>query len=228
VDTPFPAVTDDFEGAMSLALNNNPSVLYARDQTLVSQQAVAAAKGGLAPSVSLQAQYERSRDLVATGIGISDFSITAQLHIPLFQGGAEYAQVREAKQQATQARFTATDAELQVRQQLHVSEDTLHNAQAAIPIDQDQVNATRVAFEGAQAETIIGQRSTLEVLIAEQDYVNAQVSLLTARRNAYVAAFQVLWSTGDLTAVGLHLPVKPYDPAEHYRKDSGRWVGLGE
>ncbi|MFL6726118.1 MAG: TolC family outer membrane protein [Sphingomicrobium sp.] len=228
VNPPFPVVQDDVETAVNLAMNNNPTVLYARDQTLVAEHAVNAAKGALAPRVSVQGQYERSRDLVATGIGINDFAVTAQLHVPLYQGGAEYAQVRESKQQATQTRYNAADAERQVRQQLRVSIDTLRNARAAIPLNEKQVEATHVAFVGAQAETIIGERSTLEVLINEEDYVNAQTSLLTARRNAYVAAFQVLAGTGDLTAIGLHLPVKLYDPTVHYREDAARWFGFGD
>ena len=222
----FPVVPEDFETAMRLATNNNPNVRYARAETLVSEHAVTQAKGALAPTVSVQGQYSHSKDLVATGIRINDFSITAQLHVPLSQGGTEYAQVREAKEQASQARFNAADAERELRQQLRVSEDTLRDAKYAVPIDEKQVAATRVAFEGAQAETVVGDRSTLEVLIAEQDFVNAEVSLLTARRNAYVAAFQILASTGDLTAAGLRLPVKLYDPGVHYRRDANRWIGF--
>ena len=228
VDPAFPVVPDDFDNALNLAMNNNPTVLYARDQTVIADHAVSAAKGALAPRVSVQGQYERSKDLVATGIGINDFTVTAQLHVPLYQGGGEYAQVRETKQQATQARYTAADSERQVRQQLRVSEDTLRNERAAIPLNEKQVEATRVAFVGAQAETVIGERGTLEVLISEEDYVNAQASLLTARRNAFVAAYQVLASVGDLTAEALHLPVKLYDPAVHYREDAGRPFGFGD
>jgi outer membrane protein len=227
VNPPFPVVPEDFDTALNLAMNGNPTILYARNQTLVAEHAVGVAKGALSPSLSLQGQYQRSKDLVATGIGINDFAVTAQFHLPIFQGGAEYAQVRETKQQVTQAKFNAVDAERQVRQQLRVSQETLRNARAAMPVDQKQVDATRLAFIGAQAETIIGERSTLEVLIAEQDYVNAQASLLTARRNAYVAAFQVLASTGGLTAVNLSLPVNLYDPKRHYDQDATRWFGFG-
>jgi outer membrane protein len=228
INPPFPVVAEDFETALDLAMNDNPTVLYARAQTLVAQHNVGVAKGALSPTLSVQGQYQRSKDLVATGIGINDFAVTAQFHVPIFQGGAEYAQVRETKQQVTQARFNATDAERQVRQQLRVSEETLHNARAAIPLDQKQVDATRLAFIGAQAETIVGERSTLEVLIAEQDYVNAQASLLTVRRNAFVAAFQVLAATGSFTAAALELPVKLYDPKLHYEQDAKRWFGFGD
>ena len=227
VDPPFPVVPD-FDTALNLAMSYNPSVLYARDQTLIAEHAVSAAKGALAPRVSVQGQYERSKDLVAAGIGINDFSVTAQLHVPLYQGGGEYAQVRETKQQATQARYNAADAERQVRQQLRVSEETLRNERVAIPLSEKQVEATRIAFVGAQAETVIGERGTLEVLISEADYVNAQTSLLTARRNAFVAAFQVLATTGGLSAEALHLPVKLYDPSVHYRHDAGRPFGFGD
>jgi outer membrane protein len=203
-------------------------VLYARDQSVIADHAVSAAKGALVPRVSLQGQYERSKDLVATGIGINDFTVTAQLHIPFYQGGGEYAQVRETKQQATQARYNTADAERQVRQQLRVSEDTLRNERAAVPLSEKQVEATRVAFEGARAETVIGERGTLEVLISEEDFVNAQASLLTARRNAFVAAFQVLATVGGMTAEALQLPVKLYDPRAHYREDAGRPFGFGD
>ena len=118
VDPPFPVVPDDFDAALNLAMKNNPNVLYARDQTSIADHAVSVGKAALAPRVSVQAQYERSKDLVATGIGINDFTVTAQLQVPLYQGGGEYAQVRESKQQATQARYNSADAERQVRQQL--------------------------------------------------------------------------------------------------------------
>ena len=228
VDPSFPVVPDDFDAALNLAMNNNPTVLYARDQSVIADHAVSAAKGALVPRVSLQGQYERSKDLVATGIGINDFTVTAQLHIPFYQGGGEYAQVRETKQQATQARYNTADAERQVRQQLRVSEDTLRNERAAVPLSEKQVEATRVAFEGARAETVIGERGTLEVLISEEDFVNAQASLLTARRNAFVAAFQVLATVGGMTAEALELPVKLYDPRAHYREDAGRPFGFGD
>jgi outer membrane protein len=228
VDPPFPVVPDDFDSALNIAMNNNPTVLYAREQTVIADHAVNAAKGALLPRVSLQGQYERSKDLVATGIGINDFTVTAQLHVPFYQGGGEYAQVRESKQQATQTRYNAADAERQVREQLRVSEDTLRNERAAIPLTEKQVEATRVAFVGAQAETVVGERGTLEVLISEEDFVNAQTSLLTARRNAFVAALQVLATTGQLNAEDLRLPVKLYDPAVHYRQDAARPFGFGD
>lgn len=225
--TIFPVVPESYDAAISIAVQNNPSLLYARAQEVAAGYAVDAAFGALFPTLSLQGQYQRSADLVARGIKINSVSVTAQLTIPLYQGGAEYAGIRESKEQRNQAGYNVADAERQVRQQVQTADESMRNAQAAMRIDENQVAATQIAFEGAEQETVAGTRTTLDVLIAEQDLVSARVSLVTARRNAYVGAYQLLSGTGGLTAKALNLPVKLYDPQVHYDQDATRWFGFG-
>jgi len=224
----FPVVPESYETAFNLALQNSPTLIYARTQAIAADYAVDAAIGALLPTLSLQGQYQRSVDLVAAGIKIDSLSITAQLTIPLYQGGAEYAGVREAKQQRSGANFNTAEAERQVREQVRTADEQMRSAQAAVRANQDQIAADEIALQGSQQETIAGQRTTLDVLIAEQDLVNARVLLVTSRRNAYVAAYQLLSATGGLTAKALDLPVKIYDPQQHYNQDATRWIGLGD
>jgi outer membrane protein len=167
--------------AEQLALRNNPTLLYARAQAVAADYAVSAASGALLPSLSLQGQYQRSVDQVAAGIKIDAISITAQLTIPLYQGGEEYATIRQAKEQRTQANFNTTDAERQVREQLRIADEALRASQRDVRTLQDQVTADQTALEGAQQETRVGGRSTLDVLIAEQDLISAELGLATAR-----------------------------------------------
>jgi outer membrane protein len=95
-------------------------------------------------------------------------------------------------------------------------------------LNQDQVEANEIAFEGVQQETRVGARTTLDVLNAELELLNARVAFVSSRRNMYVAAYQLLFGTGGLTAAALSLPVKFYDPQEHYNLDAARWFGLGD
>ena len=225
--TVFPVVPENYDTAISLALQNNPSLLYVREQAIAADYAVDAAFGQLFPVLSLQAQYQRSYDEVAKGIKINALSITAQLTIPLYQGGAEYAAIRESKEQRNQAGFNTADAERQVRQQVQTADEAMRSSQAAVRIDENQVAAMQLAYDGTEQETVAGTRTTLDVLIAEQDLVNARLSLVTARRNAYVGAYQLLSGAGGLTAKALNLPVKLYDPQVHYDQDATRWFGFG-
>ncbi|HEX5281162.1 MAG TPA: TolC family outer membrane protein [Micropepsaceae bacterium] len=225
--TVFPVVPENLDTAINLAVQNNPSLLYVREQAVAADYAVDAAFGQLFPTLSLQGQYQRSADFVAKGIKINALSITAQLTVPLYQGGAEYAGIREAKEQRNQATYDTADAERQIREQVRTADEAMRDSQAAVRIDENQVAATQLAYEGVQQETIAGTRTTLDVLIAEQDLVSARVSLANARRNAYVSAYQLLSGTGGLTAKALNLPVKLYDPQVHYDQDATRWFGFG-
>jgi outer membrane protein len=224
----FPIVPGSYEMALDIALRNNPTLIAAREQATASDYAVDAAVGALLPSLSLQGQYQRSVDQVAAGIKTNALSIIAQLTIPLYQGGADHAAVRETKQQRSQAVLNIADAERQVREQLRTAQEALRSSQTALRLNQDQVEANEIAFEGVQQETRVGARTTLDVLNAELELLNARVAFVSSRRNMYVAAYQLLFGTGGLTAAALSLPVKFYDPQEHYNLDAARWFGLGD
>ena len=98
-------------------------------------------------------------------------------------------------------------------------------AQQTIKSFTDQVNANLFALEGVRQEALVGSRTTLDVLDAEQELVDSRVSLAQARRDAIVAAYRLLGSIGRLTAHKLRLPVATYDPEEHYSRTRDKLFG---
>ena len=94
----------------------------------------------------------------------------------------------------------------------------------AIQSNEIAVAANQLALEGTRAEQTVGTRNVLDVLNAEQELLNSQVSLVTARRDAYVAGFQLLNTMGQAEAEDLNLDGGPlYDPLVHHDRYSGSW-----
>jgi outer membrane protein len=224
----FPTLPGSDDEALAIGLQNNPTLTATREQARAADYGVDLAVGALLPSLSVQGQYQKSVDQIARGIKTNQFSVVAQLTVPIYQAGIDHANVRQASELRNQATQNIAEAERQVRDSVRTAWEALRAARAAIGLNDRGVRANEVAFEGVRQETAIGVRATLDVLNAEQELVNARVSLAISRRNAYVAAYQVLAGTGGLTAKALVLPVKLYDPADHYDNDAGRWFGLGD
>jgi len=227
-DAPFPAVPPTEEQALDIALQKNPLLIAAREADRAADYAVDSALGGLLPSLSVRGEYERAEDTFGRGIQTESMSVMGTLSVPLYQAGAEHATVREAKERRSQARLDVTDAERAVREALRSTFEAYRSSQAAITFNEEQVRANEIAYEGVQQEAQVGARTTLDALNAEQELLDSRVALVTSRRNAYVAAYQLLAALGGLTAQALGLPVTIYDPVEHYDDVSGAWIGLGD
>ena len=103
----------------------------------------------------------------------------------------------------------------------------LRSAQANIVSSKEQVKANEIALEGVRQEAEVGSQTTLDVLNAEQELLNARVALVSAERDEAVAEFNLLAATGQLTARQLNLPVKYYDPEENYNAVEDKWLGWG-
>jgi outer membrane protein len=114
-----------------------------------------------------------------------------------------------------------------VRAAIVSSWDGLIAARAQIGADRQQIHATTLALEGVRQEQRVGQRTTLDVLDAQKELLNAQLDLATSTRDEVVAAYTLLAAIGRLTAPLLHLPVAYYDPTVHYDKVRNKWWGLG-
>ena len=97
---------------------------------------------------------------------------------------------------------------------------------AAISALRSEVQANRVALEGVQEEALVGSRTVLDVLDAEQELFASQVNLVRAQRDEVLASYQLKQATGQLTVAGLGLPVQPYDPEAYYEQNRGRLFGL--
>ena len=153
-------------------------------------------------------------------------SIGGQLTVPVYQGGQEYALIRQAKETLGQRRIDLDTARDQVQQTVVQSWGQLEASKAQILATQAQVTAAEIALNGVREEARVGQRTTLDVLNAQQELVNARVSLVTAQRDRVVASFTLLAAVGRLSARVLSLKVPIYDPITHYHQVRDTWAGL--
>jgi outer membrane protein len=218
--------------AGQLAQQNNPNVVAALFDEAASRDAIDVAFATLLPQVSLNASTARNMNAGTTAtVGntrVDSTAVTANLTVPLYQGGSEYAAVRQARQTAQQARQTVEDQRRQVNQQATAAFETLTSARAQVDSVRAQIRAAEIALDGVQREAIVGSRTTLDVLNAEQELLNARVSLVRALASVITASHNVASAVGRLTARDLNLPVQIYDMEAYYREVRNRWAGWGD
>ena len=223
------------DDALNVALKQNPVLIAAQETERAADYAVDDSVGAMLPQLSLQGEYQYSQDSFTTGFSIGGGASTirttallAQLTVPIYQGGADEAGVRQAKQLHSQAQLNAVNAERQTREGVSAAWEAYQSAESAIASNQAAVKANELAFEGVSKEQQVGARTILDVLNAEQELINSQVAVVGSERDAEVAAYQLLAATGQLTAKTLALKVKLYDPQEYYDDNAARWIGLGD
>lgn len=222
-DTPIVPNTE--AEAIGLALNNNPDIRQAEFAEEAARNDVDVAFATLLPTLSLNVQRSYSEDTTTAGGRILSTAVTGRVSVPLYQSGAEYSQVRQRKEIASQRRIDIDDVKRQVRQAAINSFQTYTTATAALEAQREQVKAAEVAFEGASQEAEVGARTVLDVLDNEQELLNARVRVVQLERDRLVAAHTLLQAIGQLTAPSLGLPTAIYDPAKHY--NDVRWQFIG-
>ena len=211
--------------ALELSDKDNPDIVAARYLEQAARDDISFARGEMLPTLSLNGQVEHREEFSSPGSESDSAQVTAQLSIPLYQGGAPSARVRRAKQVAGQRRIQLEETRRAVRAQANSSWEILAVARARILQFQAQVAANTTALEGTREQARVGSRILLDVLNAEQELLDAQVSLVVARRDSFVAGLQVLVSIGRLTARDLNLDVEYYDESAYYNDVKGKLGG---
>ncbi|WP_225771491.1 TolC family outer membrane protein [Inquilinus sp. Marseille-Q2685] len=188
--------------------------------------------GALLPQLSLQARIQRQYSTVShpkSSSGaqnrIDSAAIVAQLTIPLYSQGNQESLVRQARYTHGQRRIQIESQRRTAIQGAVQAWQALVTARAAIKSFQAAVKAEQLAVEGLQQEAQVGSRTVLDVLTEQQNLLEAQLSLVQARRNEVVAGYQLRNAIGTLTAQDMGLPVKVYDPEPDYQKTRARWFG---
>jgi outer membrane protein len=214
------------EAAVGLGQAENPSVTAAMYGADVALLQVKIAEGALYPTVSVTGSVQQNFDVSLAQSKVLNASVIGQLTVPLYQGGAEYSLVRQMKETFGQRRFDLDTARSQVRATIVQSWGLLEAAKAQIEATQAQVNAAEIALNGVREEARVGQRTTLDVLNAQQELVNARVALVSAQRDRVVASYGLLSAVGRLSVQTLGLRATVYDPRVHYHQVRDAWFGV--
>jgi outer membrane protein len=213
-------------GAVELSLMQNPNVTAAMFGIDVNFLQVKVNEGALLPTVTLQASVQQSYEQSLTVYRSFGASAIAQLSVPVYQGGAEYSLIRQSKETLAQQRLNLEMTRDQTRANVVTAWGQLVAGRAQVSSAQSQVTASEIALNGVREEAKAGQRTTLDVLNAQQALVNARVALVTAQHDRVVASYAVLNSVGRLSPLVLNLATTVYDPSVHYQQVRDSWFGV--
>jgi outer membrane protein len=213
-------------GAVDLSLTENPSVTAAMFGIDVSFLQVKVNEGALLPTVTLQGSVQQSYEQTLTFYRQFGASAVAQLSVPVYQGGAEYSLIRQSKENLAQQRLALEQVRDQTRSNVVTAWGQLVAGKAQVASAQSQVSASEIALNGVREEAKAGQRTTLDVLNAQQALVNARVALVTAQHDRVVASYAVLNAVGRLAPQVLGLKTNVYDPSVHYHQVRDSWAGV--
>ena len=212
--------------AVELGLTQNPNVTAAMFGIDVSYLQVKVAEGALLPTVTLQASVQQTYEQSLIQYRSFGASAITQLSVPIYQGGGEYSLIRQSKETLAQQRLNLEQFRDQTRANVVTAWGQLVAGKAQVASAQAQVTASEIALNGVREEAKAGQRTTLDVLNAQQALVNARVALVTAQHDRVVASYSVLDKVGRLSPQVLNLPTTVYDPSVHYHQVRDSWAGV--
>jgi outer membrane protein len=234
---PLPPLPPSPDASVDIALANSPSLASIAAERKATGYDVGVARAGRLPQVSAVAGTSYNNYLgtsnsilgVPSSFNIQNSSTVSQIGvtatIPLYQGGAVAARVRQARAAESQTIEQSVEIERQVVANTRAAYASYVSANETISSSESAVSANRLALEGVRAENSVGTRDVLDVLNAEQELLNSEVSLVTAQRDAYVAGFALLNAMGKVDAAELGLDGGAlYDPTENYRRSRSSYT----
>ncbi|WP_439628588.1 TolC family outer membrane protein [Shinella sp.] len=220
------AMPRSLDNAVATGMQENPNILAAMRGADAAGFNVKEAEGAMLPGVSLQGSVFKS---VNTEQGPADNlsgSVTARLTVPIYQGGAEYGQIRQAKERLGESQLLVDSARMEVQRTIASAHAQYEAANASIAAIRAQIGAANEALNGVIEERNVGQRTTLDVLNAQQNVLDAQEDLAAVQRNAVVASYSLLAATGSLTVRSQGLEVAEYRSEVHFEAVKDKWFGL--
>jgi outer membrane protein len=212
--------------AVETGMRENPNILAAMRSVDAAGYNVKVAEGTMLPGVSLQGDVYKSVNGSSAASDDINGSISARVTVPIYQGGAEYGQIRQAKEQLGQRQLLVDSARLDVQRTVVSAHAEYEASTAVIAAIRAQIDAANMALNGVIEERNVGQRTTLDVLNAQQNVLDARESLVASERNAVVASYSLLAATGTLTVRSQGLDVAEYRSEVHYEAVKDKWFGL--
>jgi outer membrane protein len=213
-------------GALAVGLQQNPNVTAAMYGIDVANLQVKVNEGALFPTLTLNGAAQRIWNGTVTQVEQTTWSVGTQMTVPIYQGGGEYSLIRQSKESLTQQRLNLEQVRDQTRATIEQAWGVVEATKAQIESAQAQVRSSETALNGVREEARVGQRTTLDVLNAQQVLVNARVTLVTAQHDRVVASYALLNAVGFLEPTKLGLKTPLYDPRIHYHQIRDSWLGL--
>jgi len=212
--------------AIAKGLAENPNVTAAMYGIDVAYLQVKVNEGALYPTVSLaaQAQYSTTPS-IGTQTAVNAAAI-GQISVPIYQGGSEYSLIRQSKESYGQQRILLDQIREQSRQQVAQAWAQVEATKVQVQDAKTQIAAAERALNGVSLEARLGQRTTFDVLNAQQILVNARVAFVVAQHDRVVASYALLAAVGSLSPRGLGLATPTYDPMVHYQQVRDAWTGV--
>jgi outer membrane protein len=214
--------------ATEAAGHEHPAILGAGFDVDVAQTTIKVAESSLLPTVSVQANASRSiqSDSTLSTSGTDQASILGQINVPIYDGGTAASQTRQAKELASQSRMVLEQVRNQARTAVASAWVTNEGTKVALAAAESEVRAANVALQGVRREAEGGQRTTIDVLNAQQDLTNARSRLIQGQRDRVIASYTLLSAVGRLDVHVLNLNTPDYLPEVHYHQVRDAWHGL--
>lgn len=212
--------------AVEIALSSHPAILASRYDVQIAQLEVEIAEGDLLPTASLFGELSATHTAGGGFPWENEARIGGRLTVPIFSGGRESSEVREAKERLRQRELQALQQEAAVQAEVITAFGQLVGAIGQLRAAEAQVAATQRALDGIEEEVSVGQATQLDVYEIRQSLLDARVSLVSAQRDRVVASYTIAAAVGLLSAETLGLPVDVYDVYSHYEAVDTRWFGL--
>src|SRR5690242_15529910 len=209
------------EDAIQISFTQHPAVMAAGFDVDVASTSIRVAESSLMPTITVQGSASKSRDNDPTlgTRGTDQASIVGQLNQPIYDGGTAASQTRQAKEVASQSRLVLEQVRNQARTAAISAWVANEGAKIAVSAAESEVRAATVALAGVQKEAAGGQRTTVDVLNAQQDLIQAKARLIGAQRDRVIASYTLLSAIGRLDVKTLNLNVPDYRPEQHYHHD---------
>ncbi|MDR1826844.1 MAG: TolC family outer membrane protein [Methylobacteriaceae bacterium] len=211
--------------AIALGLRQHPAILAAHHDAEAAALQVKIVEGEFYPTISLSGEVSHRYDTDLHNDEEVSAAVSARLTVPIYQRGDVSARTRQSKEALGQAHLRADATNDRVRAEIVSAWGMYESTRARITAMQAAVKANEAALAGVREEARVGQRTTLDILNAQQELLNMRVELIVAQRDHVIASYAVARAVGALNARALKLNTEYYDPADHFDQVKNLWVG---
>jgi outer membrane protein len=213
--------------AVNISQVEHPAIVAQEHGVDAALLSIKIAEGALYPQASVTGSLSQNFDLSSQpGLRAFNAQILGQLTIPIYQGGAEYADIRASKESLSVQELRASSTRDQIRQNVVAAWGRFQAAIGVVKAARASVAANEVALAGVREEAKVGQRTTLDVLNAQQALLSARTQLVRAEHDQVVFSYSLLSTIGRLNVPTLGLAVAEYDPGVHFDQVKNKWFGV--